>query len=278
MDLILTINDERLTKQETWSIYESAERIDLLRDSLRAALEERDALMEEVLAAREYIESIGSQTTRCVYCGLSFSWASLAKDITEHIENCESHPAHHWKKEAELYKSEFLGRDLAWKGERAGNEMLKADLAAALAQLAEKEGQLCAAIKVADVATIYSGNIGHSRKCRQVQEAQGLYQCFCRYEELIAALEDLPSTISCRHAAEADALRSELSVAMAASKAKVSNELLEMMEEIYQEETVGCTEHEIKIITEFMEGFRKLAKDNRELLSAELRRRVVGAV
>ena len=55
----------------------------------------------------------------------------------------------------------------------------------------ELEAQMARLKKVADVATIYAGNIGHSRRCKQVQESHGLYQCFCRYEELRAALAAL---------------------------------------------------------------------------------------
>ena len=138
------------------------------------------------------------------------------------------------------------------------------------AQLAEKERQLCKAWGLLDDVLIERIDESPPREWMLRVRNRDIRDWF---RELDAALS---SSSPCRHAAEADALRSELSVAMAASKAKVSNELLEMMEEICQEETVGCTEHEIKIITEFMEGFRKLAKDNRELLSAELRRRTGG--
>jgi uncharacterized protein YbaR (Trm112 family) len=129
---------------------------------------------------------------RCADCGLPFH------------QTCLDQHCKHGNQKQEL---------------RSENLFLKAQLTALRAVIVERdalllrgeeaERKLCAATRATDIATIYSGNIGHSRKCRQIQESHGLYQCFCRYEELLAALLEVNSSSPCRHAAEADAMREE---------------------------------------------------------------------
>ena len=61
------------------------------------------------------LKRIGEETTCCVYCGERFSWKEPTENITKHIEECDKHPLKFWIGQAELYKSEFLGRDAEWK-------------------------------------------------------------------------------------------------------------------------------------------------------------------
>lgn len=98
-----------------------------------------------------------------------------------------------------------------------------------------------------------------------------------------ATLHSIQNSASCPHAdelvrvrEEVKRLQQEMSIAIASAKAMVSNELMERLEVIYKEEIVGCTGHEVKIMTDFTNVFRELARENRNLLDAELRRRSSG--
>lgn len=134
----LTGEDFHGYRSEVWGV---------LKEFEKSSCASKDALLSSREGEIEGLKKVNRATT-CVYCGKEYSIDEPTENITKHIETCEKHPCNFWREQAELYKSEFLGRDHEWKKAKEA--------------LAEKDAVIC---RVREAAVRLLGVIGDLERC-----------------------------------------------------------------------------------------------------------------
>lgn len=237
--LITGLNDPRMALGDAdYTLWGVA----ILKTSLRSAL----------VAKEKAVEELGTERMRLAACGVA-AMQNTVSTITERIT-----PDNPYYSASYSDVCRAVDREM---GHRAAKEKTERQLSDEKQKVANLEDYMLKGVAFRDELQ------GQLCKIKTVLSA---YVPVGEWQNAIAALS---SSAPCPHEEEAKWLRRELSVAVASAKAMVSNEMVASLEIIYKEEIVGCTEHEIAVMTRFMENFRLLARENREVLEAELRRR-----